>query len=147
MNYEKKYIKYKKKYINICNQLKEIENQKGGGKRYLRQDKLDKVSKEDIITITPIGSPTVMNTWLLQPEINFISKQCSKKNDLKKFCKSEIISKIITDIYNFQQNGDNIKKKLDELSKKYKVSKEFISTVLKIHQDWKKDHFLRFDKK
>jgi len=120
---------------------------RGGGKRYLKGDKLDKVNKEDIVTITPMGSPTILNSFLLQPEIEFISKKCSKDKKLKKFCKSENISKIITEFYRIQQNGDSIKKNIEIISDITKVSKDFVSNVLKYHQSWKKDHFLRFDKK
>ena len=150
--YKKKYYKYKKKYINLKNEIKDScasLDMIGGGKRYLKGDNLDKVkvNKEDIMTITPIGSPTVINTWLLQPEIDFISKKCSKDKKLKKFCKSENISKIITEVYRFQQNGDNFKKNIDEVSKNSKLSKEFILSVFKEHETWKQDKFLRFDKK
>ena len=139
----KKYCKYKNKYI----QLKQSLTQQGGGKRYLKGNQLDKVNKEDISTITPIGSPTIMNTFLLQPEINFISKKFSKDKKLKKFCKAEIISKIVTEFYKYQQNGESSKNNLDNISKQLKVSKEFTNYVLKNHNIWKEDHFLRFEKK
>ena len=90
-------------------QLKDLRESvmAGGGKRYLKGDKLDKVDKEDISTITPIGSPTIMNTFLLKPEIDFISKKCSKDKKLKKFCKSDIISKIVTEFYKNQKYGQS----------------------------------------
>ena len=99
------------------------------------------------MTITPIGSPTVINNWLLQPEIDFIIKKCSKDKKLKKFCKAENISNLITQIYKSLHNGENIKKNIDEISKQTKIPKDFISMVIKYHESWKQDKFLRFDKK
>ena len=88
-----------------------------------------------------------MNTFLLQPEINFISKKCSNDKKLKKFCRPEIISKIVTEFYKYQQNGESSKNNLNNISKQLKVPKEFTNYVLKNHNLWKEDHFLRFDKK
>ena len=67
-----KYLKYKKKYQEI---KKELENKQiGGDKRPIKN-----LSEDDIIIANPIGSPNLMNKFLLEPEVNYIYSKCSKK--------------------------------------------------------------------
>ena len=128
VDYYSKYLKYKKKYLSRKNNI-----QDGGGKRYLKLD----INQEDILTITPLGSPKIMNNFLLKPEIDFIKSKCSKDDKLKKFCKEDLIGEILTQIYKSENNNENIK----HIEKDSKTSPEFINHVIKSHNQWKNDSF------
>ena len=144
--YYDKYLKYKKKYLEIKENKKEIT---GGGKRYLRGDdgkvNINKVDKEDIMTLTPMGSPTRMNTFLLGPEINFIANKCSKEKDMKKHCTPENITNLLTQFYNFETTNESVKKNLSNVSKSTNLKVDFIEKVLKYHRLWKTEKFLKFE--
>lgn len=132
MDYKHLYLKYKKKYLIE----KKKSEQKGGGKRFLKSN----VNEEDILTITPIGSPKQMNNFLLLPEINYILKKCSKENSFKRFCKKEEISDILTQIYKIEMNNGLIKDNIKKI--KSKSTTEFVQDVVKHHNQWKNDNFI-----
>ena len=127
-------------YINYENTESNID-QLAGGKRFLKQD-IDK----DPLILTPSGKPTKMNKFLLQPEINFIKKKCSKNKDVSKMCTEENISDLLTYFFTSEQTGYNPSKDVDNIIKKTKLSKDFVNSVLKYHKVWKKDHFLKIEK-
>ena len=138
MNYYSKYLKYKKKYLDL---KKMINFQNGGGKRYLKQE-IDK----DPLILTPSGMPNKMNKFLLQPEINFIKKKCSKNKSTAKICTDQNVSDLLTYFFTSEQTGYNPSKDLEIISKKTKLSKDFINSVLKYHKLWKSDFFLKIEK-
>lgn len=132
MDYKHLYLKYKKKYLM---KKKNLE-QEGGGKRFLKSN----VNEDDILTITPIGSPKQMNNFLLLPEINFILKKCSKDNSFKRFCKKEEISNILTQIYKIEMNNGHIKDNIKKINSK--STTEFVQHVVKHHNQWKNDNLI-----
>lgn len=132
MDYKHLYLKYKKKYLIE----KKKSEQNGGGKRFLKSN----VNEEDILTITPIGSPKQMNNFLLLPEINYILKKCSKESSFKRFCKKEEISDILTQIYKIEMNNGLIKDNIKKI--KSKSTTEFVQNVVKHHNQWKNDNFI-----
>lgn len=123
-NFFNKYQKYKKKYLDLKS------NQEGGGK----QKKHKNLSPEEILTIHPMGSPSSMNKFLLSPEIDFIFKKCSKK--FGKECSKENINDILTYIISVNQTSGNLKKEIEDLSKKTKLTKDFILEVNKNHKEY-----------
>jgi len=135
MDYHLKYLKYKKKYLELQNM---IASQSGGGKRYLKQE-MDK----DPLTLTPSGMPNIMNNFLLKPEINFIKKKCIKNKSTVKICTDQNISDLLTYFFTSEQTGYNPSKDLEKISKKTKLSTEFINSVLKYHNIWKSDFLLK----
>ena len=120
MDYYSKYQKYKKKYLNFKNKI-ELE---GGGKRKLHKN----LSEEEIIITNPIGSPSKMNKFLLAPETDFIFKKCSKK--FGKQCSKQNINDILTYIINTELTNSNI----NDLSESTKLTKEFVSEIVKNHK-------------
>jgi hypothetical protein len=143
MNYYSKYLKYKKKYLELKNlELKNlIVVQSGGGKRYLKQE-IDK----DPLILTPTGMPNKMNKFLLQPEINFIKKKCSNNKSIAKICTDQNISDLLTYFFTSEHTGYNPSKDLEIISKKTKLSKDFVSSVLKYHKIWKSEFLLKIEK-
>ena len=115
-----------------------IASQSGGGKRYLKQE-MDK----DPLTLTPSGMPNIMNNFLLKPEINFIKKKCIKNKSTVKICTDQNISDLLTYFFTSEQTGYNPSKDLEKISKKTKLSTEFINSVLKYHNIWKSDFLLK----
>ncbi len=138
--YFKKYLKYKKKYLDFKNKL-EHQEQQGGGKRYLKHDDFEK----DPLLITTTGTPKVLNKFLLQPEINYIIKKCSKDKNLKKYCSDKNILNLLTQFFNSEQTGIKISKDIDVISKNSSVPESFVKETLKYHNEWKSEHFLKLE--
>ena len=134
-NYYFKYLKYKKKYIKL-------KNQEGGGKRYLRGEN----TENDPLVITPSGTANNINLkFLLQPEINFIKKQCSKDKKLSKECNDENLTKLLGEFFKSEQIGYDINNDISNIASKNKLSSDFILSVLKFHKTWKNKHFLKIE--
>ena len=127
-------------YINYENTTLDIE-QSAGGKRYLKQE----IEKDPLI-LTPSGKPNKMNKFLLKPEVNFIKKKCSKNKNSSKLCTEDNISDLLTYFFTSEQTGYNPSKDVDNITKKMKLSKDFVKSVLKYHEVWKTDHFLKIEK-
>ena len=133
-DYKYLYFKYKKKYL----ELKNIQSQLGGGKRYLKQQ-IDR----DPLILTPSGIPNhKLNKFLLKPQINFLIKECSKDKKFSKLCTDKNISSIVTIIFTYEQNNQNLLKDLPSISKNLKLSEQFIRLVIENHQLWKKKNFI-----
>ena len=133
-NYQYLYFKYKKKYL----ELKNIQSQLGGGKRYLKQQ-IDR----DPLILTPSGVPNhKLNKFLLKPQINYLIKECSKKKKFSKLCTDKNISSIVTIIFTYEQNNQNLLKDLPSISKNLKLSEQFIRLVIENHKLWKKKNFI-----
>lgn len=130
-NFFNKYQKYKKKYLDL--KIK----QEGGGKRKVYKN----LSEEEIITAHPAGSPSSMNQFLLAPETDFIFKKCSKK--FGKQCSKENINDVLTYIINVNQTNGIVKKEIDDLAKKTKLSKDFILEVDKTHKEFINDNIVK----
>ena len=136
-NYYFKYLKYKKKYI-----VMKLKNQEGGGKRYLRGENLE----NDPLVITPLGNPKNINfKFLLQPEINFIKKQCSKDKKLAKQCNDKNLNTLLGEFFKSEQVGYDISNDISNIASKNKLSTDFILSVLKFHKTWKNNHFLKIE--
>ncbi len=133
-DYKYLYFKYKKKYL----ELKNIQSQLGGGKRYLKQQ-IDR----DPLILTPSGIPNhKLNKFLLKPQINFLIKECSKDKKFSKLCTDKNISSIVTIIFTYEQNNQNLLKDLPSISKNLKLSEQFIKMVIENHKLWKKKNFI-----
>lgn len=133
-DYKYLYFKYKKKYL----ELKNIQSQTGGGKRHLKQQ-IDK----DPLILTPSGVPNhKLNKFLLKPQINYLIKECSKNKKFSKLCTDKNISSIVTIIFTYEQNNQNLLKDLPSISKNLKLSEQFIKMVIENHKLWKKKNFI-----
>lgn len=133
-DYKYLYFKYKKKYL----ELKNIQSQLGGGKRHLKQQ-IDR----DPLILTPSGIPNhKLNKFLLKPQINFLIKECSKNKKFSKLCTDKNISSIVTIIFTYEQNNQNLLKDLPSISKNLKLSEQFIRLVIENHKLWKKKNFI-----
>ena len=125
-NYQYLYFKYKKKYL----ELKNIQSQLGGGKRYLKQQ-IDR----DPLILTPSGVPNhKLNKFLLKPQINYLIKECSKNKKFSKLCTDKNISSIVTIIFTYEQNNQNLLKDLPSISKNLELSEQFIRLVIENHK-------------
>lgn len=131
-----KYLKYKKKYLEIKSIYK--NNQEGGDKRLLKN-----ISEEDIVIANPIGSPNSMNKFLLEPEVNYIYNICSKKKNFKKLCSRENLTDLLTFIININQTHGDFNQEIDHLVKYSKLSKEFINEIIKNHQEYIKNNTVK----
>ncbi len=131
-----KYLKYKKKYQEI---KKELENKQiGGDKRPIKN-----LSEDDIIIANPIGSPNLMNKFLLEPEVNYIYSKCSKKKDFKKLCSRENLTDLLTYIININQTNGDFSEEIDNLVKYSKLTKQFVNDIIKNHQEYIKNNTVK----
>ncbi len=132
-DYYQKYLKYKKKYLLEKSKL----SQEGGGKRTVHS-----VSEEDIVIANPIGSPTMMNRFLLGPEVDFIYGKCSKNKSFAKQCSKENITDLLTYIINIEQTHGDFNREVTNLIKFSKLSKDFVNQIIKNHKEFEKKNLV-----
>lgn len=127
--YYKLYLKYKKKYLAAKIKYQQF-NQLGGKKNNENYDALH---------ITSIGdSNNSLKSILLEPEVNFIFKKCSK-NKLK--CDKKKILSLLGKIYSINNVNEKISKKIKDISKEMKIPTLIVENIFKYHKMYKSEIF------